>query len=574
MTVSQSKPIILCVDDEPLILKLYKRVIEQELIKQIKNSASTSEGIDWSSFFSSFELRLARNGHDAIGIAQKEVESGNRIAVGLFDVRMPGISGLETIREIIKIDSFFQCVVVTGYTEDPLEEFSSLPLCFDQLSYINKPFSAQEILQTTINQLSAWILKKERKQHLNHIKEINQTLEEKVNCRTRELLDKNIQISENNRHLSLLLDMSQTVSSSLDIKEILHLLVRKLALNVNASFCRIAFLENNLQSLHIHTSFIKYSQSGWMHMDDFEVDLFSLTFVRQLVNEKLPLVITKQDIINRKPPHVEAMLLGGKEIKSGLMLPLILKGEIIGLVYLGEYRSLERENFTLQKISLCQTILNTTVVAIENARLFYDTQKIFLSTIKSLAATVDAKDPYTNNHSRKVACYAEILARHCGLDELSCQRLKIASLLHDIGKIGVQDQILQKPSELSFKEFNAIKLHPEIGERILKPIDRLADVSNIIKHHHERYDGAGYPFGLAQNEIPCGSRILSVADSFDAMTCVRIYRSKIKPEAAFKEIQECSGSQFDPDIAGNFIKAYDEIMEKYLDIHVIKDYEG
>jgi putative two-component system response regulator len=188
----------------------------------------------------------------------------------------------------------------------------------------------------------------------------------------------------------------------------------------------------------------------------------------------------------------------------------------------------------------------------------------FLHIVESLAISLDGKDEYTHGHSRRVTNLALQLAEYATEEEVDFELLRLCGVLHDVGKIGVPDKILGKVGQLSDEEFVIIRKHPELGSQILKPMDsdrRIAAIAEIIKHHHERYDGKGYPDGLKGKEIPYLSRILAVADSYDAMTSDRPYRKGMDINKAIEEIRENSGSQFDPLLAEKFIS----FMEKYAD---------
>jgi diguanylate cyclase (GGDEF)-like protein/putative nucleotidyltransferase with HDIG domain len=182
-----------------------------------------------------------------------------------------------------------------------------------------------------------------------------------------------------------------------------------------------------------------------------------------------------------------------------------------------------------------------------------------LNTIYALAATVDAKDHHTYGHSKKVAKYAAEIAEVLGYSQERIATIRAAGLLHDIGKIGVSDQLLKKAGPLSIEDWELIRTHPDLGVAILKNVDRLRGCLGTVKYHHERYDGTGYPAGLKGDNIPLDARILSVADSYDSMTSSRPYREKAtSPDEALEELKRCSGSQFDP----NIVEIFTKILEK------------
>ena len=197
-------------------------------------------------------------------------------------------------------------------------------------------------------------------------------------------------------------------------------------------------------------------------------------------------------------------------------------------------------------------------------------ERAYLDTIGILRQTVEAKDPYTRGHSDRVSEYSVLIGKKLGLDEKTLHILKIGGLFHDIGKIGIPDSILLKESKLSDEEYSQIKNHPMIGVHMLGDAAIFTDILPIVKHHHERYDGRGYPSQLVGEDIPYVARIAAVADTFDAMTSKRSYRDSLPIDVVRAEIERCSGTQFDPNIAKVFLDIMDndfdlirEIQEKY-----------
>jgi putative two-component system response regulator len=205
-----------------------------------------------------------------------------------------------------------------------------------------------------------------------------------------------------------------------------------------------------------------------------------------------------------------------------------------------------------------------------NFDLLLSKKEVFLQTIDALAYAIDAKDPYTHGHSRRVSLLSENLGRQLGLSESECEKIRIAAVLHDIGKIGIPESILQKPSRLTPEEFKIINTHPEIGHRILSTVAELSQVSHCILHHHERFDGNGYPSGLCGHEIPYPSRVIAVCDTYDAMTSDRVYRKGLGHAAAIEEIARCSGKQFDPDCVQKFLRMYEAAPPVYPDFNSVR----
>ncbi|MCQ2788876.1 MAG: HD domain-containing protein [bacterium] len=188
-----------------------------------------------------------------------------------------------------------------------------------------------------------------------------------------------------------------------------------------------------------------------------------------------------------------------------------------------------------------------------------DLSELFYKTIKSIAQALDAKDKYTHGHSMRVTLYSLALAKQLNLNDELLEEIETTGLLHDIGKIAIPEKILLKPGRLTDEEFEVIKTHPELGERLVEGIEKLKVISSWLKSHHEKYDGSGYPEHLKGEEIPLSSRIIAIADTYDAMTSSRSYRSALEHEDAIEEIKKCSGTQFDPKLAEIFVSIADEI---------------
>ncbi len=210
----------------------------------------------------------------------------------------------------------------------------------------------------------------------------------------------------------------------------------------------------------------------------------------------------------------------------------------------------------IQSVSLSVNLLSDSILA-KMSQL----QKSYLQTIEALVTTIEVKDPYTKGHSERVAHYSLLIATHLELENAA--EIETAALIHDIGKIGISESILNKPGRLTEEEFSNIKQHPEIGYRILNMIEEFQDIKHIIRHHHEWFNGQGYPLGLSGEAIPLGGRVIAVADAFDAMTSSRPYKQPSSTTEALKEIQKMSGTQFDPLVVNAFLQVMDSPTENH-----------
>jgi PAS domain S-box-containing protein len=243
-------------------------------------------------------------------------------------------------------------------------------------------------------------------------------------------------------------------------------------------------------------------------------------------------------------------------LKNGFLslirAPLIAKGNSIGVLGVASKRP---ASFTPENLATLEQLAGLIGVAFENTRLLTDLQELFLGTVKSLSYAIDAKSSWTAGHSERVTKYALLLGKELGLSDHKLRDLELVGLLHDVGKLGTFDAILDKNGKLTAEEFEIIKQHPFRGAELLRPIKQLKHIIPGVMHHHERFDGKGYPEGLKGGQIPDMARILAVADAFDSMTGWRPYRKTFQQNEAIEELIRCSGSQFDPICAQNFITA-------------------
>lgn len=235
-------------------------------------------------------------------------------------------------------------------------------------------------------------------------------------------------------------------------------------------------------------------------------------------------------------------------------VPVEIKGAVIGVL-----QAINRidGSFDDEDLKLFQLLSNQVAIALDNARLYEELKETFYTTSEALAEAIEKRDPYTGGHTKRVLWYSLAIARHIGLDKEMIELVKLSAVLHDVGKIGVEDRILRKQAPLDDNEAAAMKQHPVLGADILKHVPQLKDVLPGMFYHHERIDGLGYPKGLKDGEIPIIAKIISVADTYDAMTTTRPYRKGLPTGVAIDEIKKWSGRQFDESAVEAFIKAFD-----------------
>lgn len=274
----------------------------------------------------------------------------------------------------------------------------------------------------------------------------------------------------------------------------------------------------------------------------------------RIMNGGVPEVVACED--SELTEHERQFLLADTA-RTMCLVPLQTSGRVLGLLILGEDRNRERETFTSEKLRLASSIADQAVSALRRAELFAELENAYLQAVTALAKAVDAKDTYTANHGKKLGIMAVAVGRRMGLIGDDLEDLRLGAILHDVGKIGIPDAILQKSLPLDEQEWEKIRMHPVIGEQILEPIPRLSQVARIVRHHHERFDGGGYPDGIAGNQIPIGARILSVVDSYSAIVDLRAYSMSRSHAEAVRELELCAGTQFDPVIVDIFIDVLD-----------------
>jgi HD-GYP domain-containing protein (c-di-GMP phosphodiesterase class II) len=246
----------------------------------------------------------------------------------------------------------------------------------------------------------------------------------------------------------------------------------------------------------------------------------------------------------------------GDDSDSSLCVPLLANSQVLGVLNIRT--KTDGSDFTQQDLELAIQLANIAAAAIENAELHDQLQSLFLSTVSALANSIDARDPYTKGHSERVTAYAVMIAEGLDMSQDELERLRYAGLLHDIGKIRIRDHILHKPGRLTDLEFSEMKKHPEYGVEIMQPVKAFKHILPAMLYHHERYDGRGYPHGLAGEDIPLPARILCVADCFDAMTSDRPYRKGMPVADAVAELVRNKRTQFDPDLVDIFLRVVEQ----------------
>jgi response regulator RpfG family c-di-GMP phosphodiesterase len=454
-------------------------------------------------------VRTAEDGSSAVS----ELERA-RYDMVISDLKMPKMGGLELLREVAKTHPDTLTVIMTG--------FGTVETAIDAMKrgaydYILKPFKVEEIVHIVQRGLEKKRLTAE-------------------NLRLREALS--------------LYRVSEAIAASLSLDEVIATLADS-ALNEVRADLVVTWLDDG------EGGYFERSQARATALPDGE-ELGSLDAAA--ISERLKgaafileHAARARELFTQHP---------ARHVSSLLVVPLKMRERLMGFIAVISLAASKR--FDEGQRKLLSIVASRAAAAIENARLYEDLQATFQQTIQSLARTIDKMDRYTAGHSERVARYAVTLARWLGLAEDQIEVVRHSALMHDIGKIGCVMN-LNKPGKLTLDEYEIFKRHPVYGREILDPIKFLGPVIPGVYLHHERWDGRGYPLGLAGSDIPLIARIISVADTYDAMTSDRAYRRALPHEVTLNEIIRCSGSQFDPDVAGVFTEHIERHREEQRD---------
>jgi len=340
------------------------------------------------------------------------------------------------------------------------------------------------------------------------------------------------------------METSQHIGSEAPLPEVLNQLSRTLVDVLRVTTCRILMLDEH-ERLNMS---IEYPIRPVAEQSQVTGNRESCRHIWNVIELNDYVQINHDDPIS----DIERALLRLDQAEAALVVPVANKGRVFGVVVLSEFRSLDREPIDVRKIQLCRAMVNQMGVAIEMAKLYERLVEQLMETVLAMAESVEKKSPWTAGHSRRVTDYAVVLGEALGWRGEQLEQLRIAGLLHDLGKIGVPGSILNKQGRLSEEEYAIIQRHPEDGAQILSKIKMLHPHVPIIRYHHEWFNGNGYPAGLRGDEIPIGARVMAVADAFDAMTADRPYRKGLPAEQAIMRLEEAAGSQFDPQLVALF----------------------
>lgn len=351
------------------------------------------------------------------------------------------------------------------------------------------------------------------------------------------------QLEEKVSHLSLASEVGFAVTSTLGLKEALEIVMEK---SVDALSCE----RGSILLLHPQSNLLTIQASHGL-------DRETVRNTRLKIGERIsgwvvqhgePVLV--DDI--EKDPRFGSRSSEKYYTRSLLSVPLRIRNETIGVLNVNNKKT--KKAFTESDLRLLTTLASQVSAAIQNTRLYHRVNEAYMNSIKALASAIDERDHYTMSHSDNVTRYAVAIAEEMKLSDSEIEEVREAGQLHDLGKIGVHDSILNKPGKLTDEEWEEVKLHSVKGAKILEPLTFLDGVIDIIRQHHERYDGKGYPNGDKGKNIHIGARIMTVADAYDAMISERPYHKARSKEEAMKELKKESGKQFEPRVVEAFVR--------------------
>jgi len=349
----------------------------------------------------------------------------------------------------------------------------------------------------------------------------------------------------------ILLEVSSVVNSSLDPDEVGRLVLKELRKAMGSGHASLFLMDEK------SGRFTLAAADGFGEDDMYNLKLMGgwEVVTEYMLKRKEPLVV--DNIYEDAVFKLKKLPFSGERfpVESFLAVPLETRGKIIGALMVSS-KGRSTRKFTEEDKNLLLALSNNIAIALLNARLYHKMKSLFLSTVTSLTRAIDAKDSYTSGHSERVMEYTVAIGREMNINGETLENLRLASLLHDIGKIGVRESILMKPAKLLGYERRQIRMHPSIGARIIESIDDSEVIRRGILEHHERYDGKGYPNRLKGKQISIEGRIIAVADVFDALTTDRPYQKGYSREDIFRKIQDEASSQFDPRVVTAFVASY------------------
>jgi putative nucleotidyltransferase with HDIG domain len=485
-----------------------------------------------------YTVVTAKNGRQAAKILESE-----RIDCCFTDINMPEMDGLELAEHIRMKDNTIPVVVMTGY---PSMENTIKTLKNGVVDFLIKPISLNQMelcLQRVLREQQLFvenILLKKEVESKDRLQKLNTELMDKVE--ELHILNKIMSdfttISTSINVFRRVTDLALEITHSDETRfYVINEAVQR-PFEVAAAFENDAAVRNELQDDSSDVRPGVDSQIGALRTVE--------QLVMETVSDEIPLLVSDNT-------GARGLSL---TIRSLMVVPLKIREKIFGVLTATNFK--DEVRYSEKDLYYLSFMTQNAAHAIENLALYENIYENLFATLYAFVRTLEARDAYTQRHSNRVTAIALLIGKAIGISREELDILNVAGRLHDIGKIGIRDDILLKPGKLTVEEFEKIKEHPVIGAEIVGQLGLWDRERHIIRCHHERFDGSGYPDGLTKEDIPLLSRILFVGDSYDAMASDRAYRKKMPDNLILESIQDGAGTQFDPDIVQTFLKLHKE----------------
>ena len=472
------------------------------------------------------------------GFARDVIEA-ETFDCAFVDLRLPDIDGLQLLESIKGQDPCLPVVMMSGY---PTMEYTIEAMRKGASDFLTKPFTLQDVA------LALERVTKERKLLLENL-----GLQLEIQAR-KELEVVNHELEEKVEEQTKLFEISREIDEIRSSDELYPCIVKLASKLTNLKKASLFAFPPESENLILIEDYGK-------HVEGFPPRFFSLNdlHLKEMLEGDTSHVLVK--------PHDLKIdeALSGEWLSGEVSLscwPLRIRGELFG--FLMGYHNGGGSLLSPMETNLLDFLMKKASLAVENMALYESLVGNFYGILRSLVNALEAKDPYTGKHSERVTQYAVMIGRKMGCTDGELEVLETVGYLHDIGKIGISDSILNKPASLTREEYEIVKKHPVIGASIVKDLIFSLEERSIIRHHHERWDGGGYPDGLAGEEIPIFARIVAIADAFDAMTSKRAYRGAIGKADAIRELKENRGKQFDPHALDAFLETLERKQENHV----------
>ena len=495
------------------------------------------------------QISLSQNGYHVTAASSGEegLEAVRRDTPDLIilDLRLPKKNGFEVCAALKSSkDTAMIPVIMVSATAEVDARLQGLMHGADD--YLTKPFSPKELL-IKVRRIF------ERMEKHETLSTKNRELETEVARNREDLVVRNKELRFQVFSLETLMGLTHQLNSSLDLEALLGTMILSVVgqLRVNSACLFLTDQREDPKRLDAWT--FKGVKEDLVRSIHF---LYEDEFIRAILptEGEEGRAVRLQDL--SEDPSLERSV--GPLYAAGftLVCPVMMKQKLTAILAVGE--KVSGQDFQSTDLEMVKALSESAGIAIENARLFKDLQDTYLATVRVLVSTIEAKDPYTHGHTERVAQYAVGIAKAMDFSQDEIQTIQLGAFLHDIGKLHTSDSILHKPGALTDEEWRLVKAHPVRGAQMLQGVRFLEKATDLVRHHHERVDGKGYPDGLRGDEITIGAKIVNVADAFDAMTTDRPYRAGLTMDQAIAQFEEKAGTQFAAEVVEIMVSALRE----------------